>query len=280
MKNKKIQIDIEGHPIHLCPPEAKIENHFHNEYAIHALRASLRLNQSGFSDLVPAISGYSGSGKTSLAIHFCQNELKSDIYTLQCTSDIQEEDLSVVPVFAEKGKLLLRASPLVSAMLTGQVCLLDDAHLLSERAWASLMPLLDHRNYLLSQYLGLQIYAKKGFRLLATINTSARHFLLPEPINQRLVPKIQLKLPSGDSLKEAIRFKLNEEEEEILNIILSKTEKSAAKYTLRDFLNMTRLAMHLKAEMNLPGDEAAEESLKLISRDNVKLDIDRMEIDP
>ena len=73
----------------------------------------------------------------------------------QCTADTRPEDLLVTPVLAESGKIAYHASPLVSAMLTGGVCVLDEGNRMNEKSWASLAPLLDHRRYVESVVAGV-----------------------------------------------------------------------------------------------------------------------------
>src|SRR5262249_16939153 len=69
---------------------------------------------------------------------------KQSLYITQCTADTRPEDLIVTPVLSEAGKIAYHASPLVSAMLTGGVCVLDEGNRMNEKSWASLAPLLDH----------------------------------------------------------------------------------------------------------------------------------------
>ena len=68
------------------------------------------------------------------------------LYIYQCTADT--EDLLVTPILAESGKIAYHASPLVTAMIRGGVCLLDEGNRMNEKSWASLAPLLDHRRYM------------------------------------------------------------------------------------------------------------------------------------
>jgi midasin (ATPase involved in ribosome maturation) len=50
---------------------------------------------------------------------------------------------------AESGKIAYHASPLVTAMVRGGVCLLDEGNRMNEKSWASLAPLLDHSECIL-----------------------------------------------------------------------------------------------------------------------------------
>ena len=91
---------------------------------------------------------------------------KQPLYINQCTADTRPEDLLVTPVLAESGKIAYHASPLVSAMLTGGVCVLDEGNRMNEKSWASLAPLLDHRRYVESVVAGITIPAHADFRVL------------------------------------------------------------------------------------------------------------------
>ena len=71
----------------------------------------------------------------------------SELYIYQCTADTRPEDLLVTPVLAESGKIVYHASPLVTAMIRGGVCILDEGNRMNEKSWACLAPLLDHRRY-------------------------------------------------------------------------------------------------------------------------------------
>src|SRR5687767_15477725 len=62
--------------------------------------------------------------KTTLAMAAARSR-KQPLYINQCTADTRPEDLIITPVLAESGKIAYHASPLVSAILTGGVCVLD-----------------------------------------------------------------------------------------------------------------------------------------------------------
>jgi MoxR-like ATPase len=58
------------------------------------------------------------------------------LYIFQCTADARPEDLLVTPVLAESGKIAYHASPLVTAMIRGGVCVLDEGNRMNEN-WAA-----------------------------------------------------------------------------------------------------------------------------------------------
>ena len=53
------------------------------------------------------------------------------------------------------------ASPLVTAMVRGGACILDEGNRMSEKSWASLAPLLDHRRSVDSVIAGITM--KNGY---------------------------------------------------------------------------------------------------------------------
>ena len=82
--------------------------------------------------LCPRIIGQPGIGKTTLATSAAR-ERKQDFYVYQCTADTRPEDLLVTPVIAEGNTIQYQASSLVTAMLTGGACLLDEGNRMNEK---------------------------------------------------------------------------------------------------------------------------------------------------
>jgi MoxR-like ATPase len=119
--------------------------------------------------LSPRLIGPPGIGKTTLAMAAARIR-KQPLFIHQCTADTRPEDLLVTLVLAESGKIAYHASPLVSAILTGGVCVLDEGNRMNEKSWASLAPLLDHRRYVESIVAGITIQAHVDFRCCVTMN--------------------------------------------------------------------------------------------------------------
>ncbi len=71
------------------------------------------------------------------------------------------EDLLVTPVLSHDGKIAYHASPLVTAMLRGGVCVLDEGNRMNEKSWASLAPLLDTGGYVESIVAGVVLHAHR-----------------------------------------------------------------------------------------------------------------------
>ena len=147
--------------------------------------------------LTPRLVGTPGIGKTALAMAAAKQR-EQELYIYQCTSDTRPEDLLVTPVLAESGKIAYHASPLVSAIIRGGVCILDEGNRMNEKSWASLAPLLDHRRYIESIVAGISVKAHPDFRCAVTMNQDESTFEIPDYILSRLQPTLSLSFPSRD----------------------------------------------------------------------------------
>ena len=102
---------------------------------------------------------------------------------------------------AESGKIAYHASPLVTAMVQGGVCILDEGNRMNEKSWASLAPLLDHRRYVESIVAGITISAHQDFRCAVTMNQDESTYEVPDYILSRLQPTLALGFPSKQGRK-------------------------------------------------------------------------------
>lgn len=167
--------------------------------------------------LSPRIVGMPGIGKTTLAM-VAALKREQPLYIFQCTSDTRPEDLLVTPVLAESGKISYHASPLVSAMITGGICILDEGNRMNEKSWASLAPLLDHRRYVESIIAGIQIHAHDEFRACVTMNRDESTFEIPDYILSRLQPTLPLTMPNHQDEMAILRYHLPFAEDDLLNM--------------------------------------------------------------
>ena len=195
--------------------------------------------------LNPRLVGKPGVGKTTLA-YATARTLGREVYLFQATMDTRPEDLVITPVVAAQGRLQYVASPIVTAMLRGGVCILDEGNRMSEKSWASLAPLLDNRRYVESLVSGIQIRAHRDFRLVTTMNDDASTFDLPEYIHSRLQPQILLDFPDREEELTILHENLPFADEEVLRYVvdfLQAAHQADERYTVRDGINIARYAL-------------------------------------
>lgn len=210
--------------------------------------------------LNPRLIGKPGVGKTTLA-YSASKLLKKDVYIFQCTMDTRPEDLLITPVIDTNGGIRYVASSLVTAMIRGGVCILDEANRMSEKSWASLASLLDSRRYIESIVAGLKVNADPEFRICVTMNDDASTFEIPEYIHSRLQPQIYLDFPEAEEEKRILKENLPFVDEQILAYVvafLQRAHGSNENYTIRDGINIARYAAKRshKLALSLEGKEA------------------------
>jgi hypothetical protein len=195
--------------------------------------------------LTPRLIGAPGIGKTALATAAAQQR-GQDLYIYQCTADTRPEDLLVTPVLSEQGKIAYHASPLVTAMLRGGVCVLDEGNRMNEKSWASLAPLLDHRRYVESIVAGIHIPAHKDFRCAVTMNQDDSTYEIPDYILSRLQPTLTLGFPDREDELAILEYHLPFAESELLSMtvdFLQQAHELNLDYSPRDGINLLRFAM-------------------------------------
>lgn len=194
--------------------------------------------------LNPRLIGKPGVGKTTLA-YAAAKKLNKDVYIFQCTMDTRPEDLLITPVIGSGGGIRYVASAVVTAMIKGQVCILDEANRMSEKSWASLAPLLDTRRYIESIVAGLKVSAHPDFRICVTMNDDASTFEIPEYIHSRLQPQIYLDFPEAEEERRILRENLPFVDENIMEYVVQFLQRAHAgneNYTVRDGINIARYA--------------------------------------
>lgn len=213
--------------------------------------------------LNPRLIGKPGVGKTTLA-YAAAKQLSKDVYIFQCTMDTRPEDLLITPVIDKGGGIRYVASALVTAMIRGGVCILDEANRMSEKSWASLAPLLDTRRYIESIVAGLKVNADPQFRICVTMNDDASTFEIPEYIHSRLQPQIYLDFPEEEEEKRILKENLPFVDDYIVDYIVSflqKTHRSDENYTIRDGINVARYAAKRIKSLKSEGNILAKDGL-------------------
>lgn len=195
----------------------------------------------------PRLIGKPGIGKTTLAYSIAR-QLGKDVYIFQCTMDTRPEDLLVTPVIAGGNQIAYHASPLVTAMIRGGVCILDEGNRMSEKSWASLAPLLDQRRYVESIVTGLKIQAHPDFRVCCTMNDDASTYEVPEYIQSRLQPQIEITFPNREDERRILYYNIPFAPEQLIEMAVEYLQRAHGHYlrfTSRDGVNILRTAIKL-----------------------------------
>ncbi|AJE01991.1 AAA family ATPase [Geobacter pickeringii] len=197
----------------------------------------------------PRLIGKPGVGKTTLA-YAAAKRLGQPVYLFQATMDTRPEDLIITPVVGPDGRIQYAASSLVSAMLKGGILILDEGNRMSEKAWASLAPLLDDRRYVESIITGLRVPAHRDFRIVVTMNEDASTFEVPEYIHSRLQPQIFIDFPEADEELMILKENLPFAPARILKYVVDFLQRAHAAdelYSVRDGINIARYALKMMA---------------------------------
>jgi MoxR-like ATPase len=176
---------------------------------------------------------------------------KQDLYIFQCTADTRPEDLLVTPVLAESGKIAYHASSLVSAMLVGGVCVLDEGNRMNEKSWASLAPLLDHRRFVESIVAGIQIKADREFRCCVTMNEDASTYEVPDYIMSRLQPTLHLEFPDKHDELAILTYHLPFAPADLLSLTVSflqEAHRLDLDFSVRDGIHILQYALKRLAQ--------------------------------
>lgn len=250
-------VHIEGVAIHLAHPDELTMRWVGQEESMRQLLAAWLVIDSSDVPMNPRLIGKPGVGKTTLA-YAAAERLEREVYIMQATVDTRPEDLIISPVIEGEGRLRYVASPLVTAMIRGGVCILDEGNRMSEKSWASLAPLLDSRRYVESIVAGVKVKAHPLFRIVATMNDDASTFDLPEYIHSRLQPQILIDFPERDEEMAILKENLPFADEQVLEYVtefLQQAHAAEERYTVRDGLNIARYAMKLKRSAETELDE-------------------------
>src|SRR2546423_9419921 len=124
---------------HLAPPDELSVPWVGKEKPMRQPLAAWLVIASQALPMNPRLLGKPGVGKTTLA-YAAAKRLGREVYIMQATLDTRPEDLLVTPVIQGEGQLRYVASPMVTAMLRGGVCILDEGNRLSENSWENLAP--------------------------------------------------------------------------------------------------------------------------------------------
>ncbi len=241
---------LQGVLLHLAQPLVPRQEWIGDREILKQLLACWLMVDPRDLPLSPRVTGPPGIGKTTLAMSAAR-ERKQDLYVFQCTADTRPEDLLITPVLAESGTIAYHASPLVTAMLTGAVCVLDEGNRMNEKSWASLASLLDHRRCVESIVAGMLIEAHADFRCCVTMNEDASTYEVPDYILSRLQPTLSVGFPRRDDELAILRYHLPFGTEELLTLtvqFLQQAHSLNLDYSVRDGIHILQYTLKRLAQ--------------------------------
>ena len=116
------------------------------------------------------VTGLSGNGKTSMIHEVCA-KLKRDLIRINITVETDEDDL-LGGFRLRNGETIWEDGPLIVAMKTGAIALIDEVDLASHKIMC-LQPIMEGQPIYLKKINEI-VYPQKGFNIVATANTKGK----------------------------------------------------------------------------------------------------------
>jgi MoxR-like ATPase len=207
---------------------------------------------TGQMPLAPLLLGEPGVGKNRVVYEVARRAGK-ELYIFQGHEDVTAEDLACAVRFSDdlERKMDYVASPLVTAMIRGGICFIDEIAKIRPRALALLVSVLDERRYIDSTLLGERVQAHEGFRFIAATNTAdLEGNAMPEFLRSRMRPLIPVGYPAReeiDSIVRSLHPRLGAQAGSLLDIFWLEWERSGSKSppSPRDAIYAFNLAISL-----------------------------------
>ncbi|MEP7167831.1 MAG: AAA family ATPase [Bacteroidota bacterium] len=194
--------------------------------------------------------GAPGFGKNTIA-EFAASKLEGyTLFSITGHESLEPEDmiLSIIPRTDSKAVFTLQASPLLTALLTRKsILFFDELNRVPERTLSVLSSLLDHRRALFSGLTNRWFEQPDDaddadFIFIAALNPTY-HSSLPDYIDQRLLPSIDIGKPSIEEVVQIIKYYVKPTET-LLNLFIQyyMENEMIKNISIRQCISMMELA--------------------------------------
>jgi AAA domain (dynein-related subfamily) len=209
------------------------------------------------------LEGPPGVGKNEIVYEIARR-LKLPLYVIQGHEELTPEDLGLILVPDPAGSfrdapLMLRASPLATAIHVGGLFFFDEINRVPERALSPLASVLDDRGTIYSALAGVHIGPGRDagrFRFCCALNpalSDAGRGVLPEYIEERTLPAIGVGYLKEDKILELLQSNLAPPKKFLDAFEKWYKGQSRTEISARQALTLMRYAMSLVAGQG--GDE-------------------------
>jgi MoxR-like ATPase len=221
------------------------------------------------------LHGAPGVGKNEIVYEIARC-LNLPLYIVQGHEELTPEDLALLvvtdPEQSERSSmpLVLRASPLATAIYLGGLVFFDEINRVPERALAPLSSVLDGRQQIYSATTGIWIgpnndEAAAQFRFCCALNPEAADAgqQLPEYIQQRTLPVIHIDAPPFEDLISILRSNLECSDETIAAFRKEAEARQNQTLSLRQAMVVMAFALNYMSTSDAGVEEAVSTSFQL-----------------
>jgi hypothetical protein len=224
------------------------------------------------------LEGRPGVGKNEIVYELAR-QLKRPLYVIQGHEELTPEDLSLMLVPDPSGTfrdaaLMLRASPLATAIMVGGLFFFDEINRVPDRSLSPLASVLDRRGTIYSALAGIHIGAQNpnpdvpsSFRFCCALNPALRDAgrgVLPEYIEERTLPAINIGPLKFTELQEMIGTDLKPPAEFMQAFKQLYGDESRKEISARQALTLMRYAMSIASSHSVPASEAVAKAEPMI----------------
>ena len=224
------------------------------------------------------LEGPPGVGKNEIVYEIVRKLTENNdvpFYSIQGHEEMTPEDLSILLTPDNTGEnntnLILRASPLATAIFEGGIFFFDEINRVPERALSPLASVLDSRKYIYSAMTGIKIApkneeARSRFRFCCALNPNIGDGVgnsLPEYIDQRTLPIIKVDYHQSKSLIKIVS-NITEKEEYVSGFEKWHDEEIKTNITTRQAIAIIHYALNLRFDQPSAYDSIKKAALYIL----------------